>query len=137
MKKSLSAPNLQGLGMSCPSPRCCLNPMITSKRNSLSCNSFATLMADYNLTQQLEIITHAPAYKVGMCIAEELQTFPSDLVEVQNDLATCIMTPDESVVPTPIYEPPNKYQRIYDNESRAGDLMLRIKRGRNRRSDSD
>lgn len=137
MKKSLSAPDLKGMVISSHSPRSCLNPMITSKRNSLSCNSFATFIADYNMTQQLEVITHAPAYKVGMCIVEELQTFPSNLVEVQHDLATCIMTPDDSIVPTPIYEAPNKYQRIYDNESRAGDLMLRIKRGRNRRSDSD
>jgi len=135
MKKSLSAPNLQSLGIHSRA-QTHLVSMVTNKKNSISCNSLATLASDIAISHQLEVVTHAPAYKIGMCVAEALYNFPSDILSINTDLATCIMTPDESVVPTPIYEPPHKHPRIYDNETRAGDLMMRVRKNRRRDDES-
>ena len=134
MKKSISSPCLPTMASKAPTPPGLLAGC--TKRNSISCNSFSTLLSDINMSQQLEIVTHAPAYKVGMCIAESLHSFPHDLVNMQSDLATCIMTPDDSDVPSYIYNTPPKHPRVYENETRAGDMMMRVRKGRRRAENS-
>lgn len=119
MKKSLSSHSLNSL------------PKQVVMRNSVSCNSLATMATDLVLEQQIELITHAPAYKVGMCMAQEIYEFPRGIVTSPQDLSenliSCVMTPDDSDS-RPIYEFPCKYKRLDCNSIRAGELLMRRRR---------
>lgn len=141
MKKSLSAPCLTSLAAPAPPTPHLISSLVapSSRRNSVSCNSLATIIGDFMLENQIELVTRAPTYKVGMCMAEMLHEFPRDvlgrddstpLASISDDhntreLIACVMAPDDSHDARPVYEIPSKHRRVDENGSRAGHLLMR------------
>jgi len=95
-----------------------------------SCKSLSTLATDVAIAYQLESVTHAPAYKVGMCMVDAMAEFPMDVLK-STELPTCLATLDDTYEQREMGILCEKW-RVEKNEERAGELLVRARRGRGR-----
>lgn len=116
MRKSLSAPCLTSLGTAAPA-----KPM----PRVISCKAVADIASDVALAWQLESATHAPAYKVGLCMIDAMQQFPDDILR-SADLPTCLATFDDTYEKGEVFV--TKQWRVEENTERAGELLARVRR---------
>jgi hypothetical protein len=98
-------------------------------RNRVICRplrSFSTLVQEITLAYELEIVVHAPAYQVGLCLIEQHE-FPRSILSISPDLASCIISPGEDRV---VADVPTSAPKMYIQTERAAELLVRVRRHR-------
>lgn len=94
------------------------------KSRVVSRPAISNLVQEVVLAYQLEIIAHAPAYQIGMCLIEQHE-FPPSILSISPDLASCIITPgEERIVPAVTHT------KTFMDTERAAELLFRVRRHR-------